>query len=276
MRLAILSLFFILFSGMAGCLGDDPQDRALAYLADQFESGESANGLALAASAVGRDLSTWPTAEDPVLGHVVVYEGTGIGAQARLGLALGRAGLDADQVSRAQIRQYILDEHDGEQFGSDGTFLDDALAVQALLAIGLNKPSDEIIHRSTNLIVSLQNDDGGWHWDGTGSSRPDETGFALATLRDAGVLTNDVRASALEYLESAMAVDGSYAYFDAPNCISSGWAVVSWHALGEPVPEALGDYVLSCQNDDGGFPVFKGGPSDLMATTQMMEALAVL
>ncbi|MCM3764311.1 DUF4430 domain-containing protein [Neobacillus niacini] len=129
-----------------------------------------------------------------------------------------------------------------------------------------------------NYILEQQNDDGGWGWSKV-SSDIDYTAMALSALapykEQAGVKEKILKA--VQYLE----LQYQNSKFNSSN--TAAQVVVALSGLGLDAngsaftkdESSLLQYLLSFQNSDGGFAFNKiGGPSNQMATTQSLQALA--
>jgi hypothetical protein len=267
-----VSLF--LSAGISGCIRPTEEDHAFAYLESQLpdQNLPFRIHIALAAAMQGKDLASWPDSRNSILEDL--EEPAQIGDAIRLLYALNLAGVDAEEISRETLQRRVVRADGNGQFPYDGSVFTNALVVTVLLTGESFKSSDQEVSASTSFLIDSQLDDGGWGTAAT--SDIDTTAVVLRALAHAGLLTGGIRNDALQFLEDTQTSDGSYTFMGTKNCQSSGLAILGWASIQSSGPAALTDYVISCQNPDGGFAHVKGGESDLWATVEILQALSAL
>ena len=128
-----------------------------------------------------------------------------------------------------------------------------------------------------NALLSAQNNDGGWMWDGSKTSDVDTTAMVLAALapyQDQPSTKAKIE-SAVTYLAS------QYTAGKINNSSSAAQAIIALSALGIDAngprftkgEGSLFKLLLSYQNTDGGFDWQGGDVSDAFSTSQPFEAL---
>lgn len=256
---------------LAGCTTPDPLHDAMDYLAAELPDQDMSGRILIlaAVAATEQDVHAWPTPDAAIGDDLGMPES--YGDQLRMLWALATAG--APEEAWADLRDAVWDGYDGEQFGSPASIMDDAMAFAALVAAG-EDPTDDRLWATGTMLRQAQADDGGWRYDGGAPGEPDETAMVLRALDHAHALDHATEDAAEAFLLARQAADGSYDYGGFANCQSTGLAMLAWmHVAGE-VPDTTRAYVVSCQNDDGGFPYLKGDPSQVWATSEIVQGLA--
>ncbi len=248
---------------VAGCTQPPSSEgRAVDYLATQAADMDAA-GQALVARAVaahGRDLQSWPSSQAPLAEDL---------APSSLPAAIH--GLVA--TGRSEFAQAVWDAHDGEQFGNPASLADDMLAAHALLVNEFNA-SEARLSAAVDRIAAAQAPDGGWRFDGSTIGEVDETAWALMALVAADALADHQAQAATDFLVRSQGPGGLAVYQSQENCQSTGWLLVAWSQLGTDAPPSARAALLACQNEDGGFGLTPGAPSQPWVTADVLIGLA--
>lgn len=258
----------------------DPAGRVATFLANSQNpdgsfrlSGYILEGIA----GLPIDAKSWPSREKNLYDALEPFAGLPndpfgpYKGKVRLAYQLATAGYDPrawDEDLVAAVWAGYL----GGQFGDPRTINDDTFALMALRAAG--ERVDERMTTAGNNLLSARNADGGWSIDPKGLSKSDveDTAYALAALRAAGILTGaDARAKT--FLDSARVAGGGFA--TAPggtaNCQSTAWGIQARWLLGGYDASADTAFLLGLQQADGGVSIGTG-PSDVFCSA---EALVV-
>ena len=146
----------------------------------------------------------------------------------------------------------MLESHyDGNQFQYPKLVEDDALAILALTACGVN--NNEMVSSAANFIKTRQNEDGGWS-SFSEDSDIKVTSLVIQALVAAGDDDTEVIDKALNYTKNMQEDDGGF--LDA---ITTSYAVMAITAAGENPQYLIRnnnnpiDYLLDLQQDDGSF-----------------------
>lgn len=267
----VLGVALLAATALSGCTAPDPLQDAMDYLATELPQQDLSGRILIlgAVAASELDPQAWPSSDAAIGDNLAMPDG--YGDRLRMLGALATAGATAADL--ADLVDAVWEGHDGDQFGSTASITDDALALAALVAAG-EDPHDDRLWDTAKRLRDAQADDGGWRFDGGAPGEPDETAMVLRALDHAQALDASVERAAETFLADRMADDGSYDYGGFANCQSSGLAMLAWVHTAGTVPQATRDYVIGCQNDDGGFPYLKGDPSQVWATTEIVQGLA--
>lgn len=268
----IAALLLLLGPLLAGCVGPAPSgaDAAVAYLADQ-DPQELEAVLVLEATGGLVDPAAWPRGE-PLLDRITVPER--YPDRLRLADGVQRHGLDARTALDVDLVQAAWAGHDGDQFGSAPSLVDDAWALRVLGAAGVST-ADERIQDAVRRLAAAQAEDGGWSWDGGPVGDTDVTVWVIEGLAAVGGLSAEARGQALRFLDRAQTASDLWGSLGVgANCQSTGLALWGYHVLAADAPEGGVVALRDCQNMDGGFPHRPGGASMLWVTADVLPALA--
>lgn len=250
---------------------DGMREGALAWVEARSRDGAGsfAPHFAQAVESNGLATASWPPG-NPLRDQVLVPGPEATPIQLLRPLHALALADDPRSSVEGELVQRVLASFDGQQFGNPTALNDDAYSILALTQAGL-PPTDARLLASAQALAAAQRDDGGWGWAVDSPSGTDMTGLVLLALhlegQDAGPLP-----AALAFVASTRSGDG---YAETPggtaNCESTAWALRT-QALGGDVDPAAWRFLLSLQQEDGGFAHLPGGPSDPLCTS---EALTV-
>ncbi len=155
-----------------------------------------------------------------------------------------------------------------------------AYALIALDSASFDIPETALWNREKLIthLLERQNQDGGWAWDESSNSDIDTTGMiltALAPYHDQTGVKEKIDA-ALNYLSE------QYQNSKIDNSSTAAQVVIALSSLGVDANEALFtkgsgsliQFLLTFQNEDGGFDWHGGDESDVFSTQQGVQALA--
>lgn len=293
--------------GAAVAQDPTPTGSATAWLVDQLVDDDHLEGefgplygptadVGLALLATGQQ----PAALEDVLAYLTTPEAvdtyvhggefdgdtvddpTYVGANAKLGYLVTRAGLDPRAVGGDDLVEGMrsLEDpdtgafHDRSDFGDFANVLGHSFALLFLDAVPKVDPSAA----SIQYLVDAQCPDGGFPQDFGGEtcdSNVDATGLALQALvaTDAAA---DVRTETVDFLLAQRDEDGAWVSGETGgdrNVNTTGYAGMGLLAAGGDVATTR-QFLREVQNPDGGLPITPGAHSDAIATAQALPLLA--
>lgn len=206
-----------------------------------------------------------------------VDDPTYVGANAKLGFLVTRAGLDPRAVGGDDLVEGMLSLEDSEtgafedrsDYGNFANVLGQSFAIMFLDEAEDVDPSTA----SVQYLIDAQCDDGGFPQDfgtPTCESSIDATGLALQALVSVDAAAS-VRADAADYLMDQRDDEGAWG--QPQNVNSTAYAGMGLRAEGRSVADTRA-FLRDVQNDDGGLPISPGGDSDAIATAQALPLLA--
>ncbi len=213
------------------------------------------------------------------------YAETGDGQRAKLVLAIEAAGDDSTDFGGADLWAPIEDTAETTQLVEGGAFY---LSLVVLAAVAVDS---ERIDEFTQLLVAQQVADGSWSFSpdaAPGDGDTNTTSLAIQALVAAGDVEDPAIGTGLDYLETARAADGGYAFSPSldgttvvPDANSSALVLQALIATLTPADDASfvadADALAAFQNDDGQFRYTDDQPEDnLLATVQALPAIAGL
>lgn len=188
----------------------------------------------------------------------------------RLTLGVLAAGEDPSNIEGYNLVQAIYNGNVTKQ-GLNGV----AYALIALDSANFEVPSSAKWSREAlvNELLKNQNDDGGWTWSGEATSDSDTTAMVLTALAPYVKSNADVK-SAVD--EAVKYLSAQYKNSKIDNSSTAAQVVIALSALSIDSHSdqftkdgvSLIDYLLSYQNDDGGFDWQGGDTSDSFTTDQ--------
>ncbi len=143
----------------------------------------------------------------------------------------------------------------------------------AVKVLSMNGAAPEQVAKGIDFILKDQKADGGWN------NNSAHTGFAILALRQAGK-GQDAVAKAIAYLRSIQDHEGGFKRIGKEGAPLTIYTAVVLCALKEAgvqradgtVRQAL-DWLMGCQNPDGGYGMPKGTPSLAVSTAWTVRAL---
>lgn len=265
-----------------GCIGPEPDGPC---------SHATTRDAVIAIAATGTSVLDWrPKGTSPVdylLSHedeVSLEESPCMPCiWAKTAVAYAASGLDV----HSDIRLDPIDEldrlFDGTQFGDEQTINGDAWALFAYRGVD-DPPFQSPIPELRTHLLSKQLADGGWSWSGSNESDAWTTATVIQALAATENASEPVRLGGWEPLLGFLpGIPGHLADQDGAESVeSTAQGVEALTALGIRAGEGIMGLTLSAavatllevQNEDGGFPHGLDGPSDFLATTQAIPALA--
>lgn len=271
-RLVVLAIVLVAFVAgpVEGASIDSVRASGLAYLAEQArDPGPFAAYWVEAAHANGLDPAAWP-AGSPLAAQVdVPPENASFIHLLRPLHALALAQDDRMPGLRARV----LAGFDGTQFGEPDALNDDAYAILALRAAGISA-QDARLQQASRGLLEHRNPDGGWGWAVGVRSGVDMTGMILLALQE----TNRLQAFHLDEVQPFLSLARSGPGYNehvggSGNCESTVWALRIQAMASRPMDENAWQFLLSLQQDDGGFAHAKGGGSDVFCSSAMITLL---
>jgi prenyltransferase beta subunit len=211
----------------------------------------------------------------------LVYAQAGTGQAAKLALAMFAAGespLDVGGVD--PIALVVRGQRDDTKLYGTGVY-DHALSIMALTAAGETVPQS-----AYDALKKTQIKDGSWAFDGqkvAGAGDTNPTAVVVQTLVVAGKAQDPMIGKALEYLKTAQAERGGFAYQPAaqlvPDANSTALVVQALIAAGQDPASAewknAAGALAAFQNPSGAFYYQEQQPDDnLFATLQAIPAIA--
>ena len=170
---------------------------------------------------------------------------------ARMILVISAVGEDPTDFGGVNYLVMLESYYDGNQFQYPELVEDDAFAILALTACGVN--NSEMVSSAANYIKTRQNEDGGWS-SFSGDSDIKVTSLVIQALVAAGDDDKEVIDKALNYTKNMQEDDGGFS-----DAITTSYAVMAITAAGENPQDLIKnsnnpiDYLLDLQQDDGSF-----------------------
>jgi hypothetical protein len=218
------------------------------------------------------------SAMDYLTGQAATYSASGPDAAGKLAVVVVAAGQDPANFGGVDIPHVLTSTHYNENLGGFGVITN--TWHQAWAILGLAAAGETIPMTATQTLSGLQQADGGWKYDLSGSpwntTTPDSTGLALQALIAAGVPVADATIQdGLAFLQNQQDVEGGWGNANSTAYAIQGLLAASedlaaWAVNGSTPLEALVTY----QKVDGPFVWAWSWPSDNeMATSQAIPAL---
>jgi len=294
--LAFMILGLLLTAAIPPAKGNQPLERALAWLGDQrqpdggysngFTSGSDVGTTAevvLAVALAGQASSFWgaeaPHPGDYLEAQVAAGSVSGPGLSAKVALAAITLGREPREFGGVDLLSAVRDGYDSSLglFGG-GTF-DSALCVLALSLAGEPLPEGAL-----QGILATRLDDGSYAFNGDttpGGGDSNTTGLVVQALVAAG--SAGEIAPSLEYFRQAQNPDGGWtyqkpsAYGEETDANSTALVIQALLAAGERL-EDWGhptSALLALQQESGAFAFNASTPGEsMLATVQAIPALA--
>ena len=270
-------------AAVGSLLGQQAADGGFPGFEGTSDPGVTTDAVVALAAAANVGLNTGeaiPAALAFLEGAGPTYAETGVGQRAKLVLALVAGGADPGAFAGAdQFAPVEAAEAPGGVYGQ-GAF-DHSLVTLAAVAVG-----SPLADGMAEALVGAQLGDGAWGFaaDGTeGAGDTNTTALAVQALVAAGRGDDPAVGAAVDYLRSAQAREGGFAYQPAdplvPDANSTALAVQALIAVGEDPAgtEANGAFgaLTAFQEESGGFRYNDETPGEnLFATVQAVPALA--
>jgi hypothetical protein len=210
-----------------------------------------------------------------------LYSRDGVAQTGKLAVAVAAAGEDPHQFGGVDLPARLVKSYDAGkgQFGK-------SVWDQSWALLGLAASDDELPAASAAYLADAAAAGGGWGFspDATAADA-DSTGLALQALMATGApVTPTAVAEAIGWLKGMQGSDGGWGHDpnEPSNVNSTAYAVQGLLAAGEdptaPRWTTAGGanpvtYLLATQDPDGRF-AFRTAPADLVATLQVLPALA--
>jgi hypothetical protein len=286
--IAALSVAFVLAALSAPAAGDAPEHNALLDATVRFlQESQQQNGgfaqagepsqitsawvaLALAAAGINPRNQARPCGTDAYTYLVTHFREEAGASKAQIAttalerelLVVNASGTNPHDFAGFDLVHQVLERQlpgGSFPFGPDGEgqINTTIFAILALSPIG-EPAAQAAIGEAAEWLVSKQNDDGGWYWQGgTASSEVDMTGAAIEALSAAGAPRAPAERAAFEaaqqdgfaFLEEAQLPDGGFPALPSQNesnVASTAWAVQGiWSAGGNPETWRTGSGLLS-------------------------------
>jgi hypothetical protein len=211
----------------------------------------------------------------------LVYAQTGTGQAAKLALAMFAAGENPHDVGGVDpIALVVRGQRDDTKLFGTGVY-DHALSIMALAAAGESIPQSAF-----DALNKSQIKDGSWAFDGqkvVGAGDTNTTAVVIQALVTAGKGQDPMIEKALDYLKTAQANDGGFAFQPAaqivPDGNSTALVVQAILAVGQDPASAewknTTEALAAFQNPSGAFFYQQQQPDDnLFATMQAIPAIA--
>lgn len=213
----------------------------------------------------------WLGSEDIAL----VYEQTGTGQAAKLGLALVAAG--QDPANFANTDQLAIVQHGlNPETALYGTGVYDSAYSLMLLGVTGNEIPQEAIDK----LVAVQAENGGWAFDGStdvATTDTNTTAMVIQAMVATGNADHPAVAIGLDFLQSTIVEGGvGYATGAPADANSTALAIQAFTAVDQP-DDALVTSLAAFQNTDGSFFYQAADPSpNVFTTVQAIPAMAGL
>ncbi len=254
-------------SATSAAPASDDTAAGFAYLAGFANDPGLAPYLVEAAVANGLDPHTWP-AKNPVWDALAVA----VANESFQALLRPLHAMAVAQAAPQGLVEAVLEGFREGQFGNPQLLNDDAWAILALHAAGIDDPR---LAQAALGLAQAQHASGGWGWLVGGAADVDSTGMAMEALAAVGHLDAESAMRAANWLASLAGADGGYPATagEAANCDSTAWAIRGLWAAGKPHPEAAAQFLSSLRRPDGAFAFQPGQPANALCTA---EALTVI
>lgn len=267
-KAALVFLFIFFIFSFLGSAKESAVSEAVSYLALQPSS--AGNALALISAGESVDLSFLKNfSSDNAIGY------------AKPILALSAGGKDARTYPDEDFVLKLKSFYDGDQVGDPGLVNDTVWSLIALRSVGVSQ-SDPLIQSSKQFILDSRNDDGGWSWNVGGESSTDDTAAAVISLVEAGVSVSDIEES-LSFIGRNQNSDGGFSFYpgEYSNTSSSSWVLAMINKIGDDGSwtkegKSPKDFILSMQDDDGGFWWVEPGLSEWNNKAPTADALIAI
>jgi hypothetical protein len=211
----------------------------------------------------------------------LVYAQTGTGQAAKLALAMFAAGENPHDIAGVDpIALVVRGQRDDTKLYGTGVY-DHALSIMALTTAGESIPQSAF-----DALKKTQIKDGSWAFDGqkvVGAGDTNTTAVVIQALVAAGKGQDPMIEKALEYLKTAQAESGGFAYQPAAQLVpdANSTALVVQAIIAVAQDPASADWknaagaLAASQNPTGAFYYQAQQPDDnLFATTQAIPAIA--
>jgi squalene cyclase len=201
------------------------------------ESGVSPTTEAVyAAVAAGEDVSTWGDDASPLDFLAANAEGIDTtGTLAKVILAARATGQDATNFGGVNLVERLNARYNSGSGLFEGIVTEHAYAMLALAVTG-----NEVPEAARQALVDLQDDEGGWAFDGTSQADTNTTALAIQALLAVGEETHSEPVSqALAFLAGQQNEDGGFPYQTPSDygtdsdANSTAWAIQALVAAGE-------------------------------------------
>lgn len=143
----------------------------------------------------------------------------------------------------------------------------------AVKVLAMNKIYPDRVKRGLDFILKDQRSDGSWN------NNTAHTAFAILALREATFSNGSIH-RAIDYLRKVQAENGGFRRIGKDGDTLSIYTAVVLCALREanvkredPVVDKAINFLLSCQNPDGGFGMTRNSPSLAITTAWVLRAL---
>jgi len=143
----------------------------------------------------------------------------------------------------------------------------------AVKVLAMNKVAPDRVEKGVNFILKDQKPDGSWN------NNTAHTAFAILALKQANKGNETINKGA-DYLKTVQDINGGFKRIGKEGAPLTIYTAVVLCALKEagykqndPVVKRAMDWLISCQNADGGYGMPKGAPSLSLSTAWTIKAL---
>jgi len=179
-----------------------------------------------------------------------------------------------DTLRKAIVHIAAMQDENGAWSRLRGEFPPEAESTAwAIIALNMNGIASEKVEKGISFLLKDQRPDGSW------SNNTAATAFTIIALKQANKGEEAIK-KAIQYLRDVQDVDGGFKRLGkegAPLTIYTAVMLVALKEAGlprnDPMVRMAIDWLMGCQNADGGYPMPKGTPSLSFSTAWTVRAL---